>query len=83
MVVPDRPYNLAEWDTLWERLQALKMPCALHVGGGQETFGRFRGPGAGAIIVCGGRFDFNITLQQVIWGGAPERFPTMKWVLTE
>lgn len=83
VVAPGRPYNLPEWDVLWERLQALAMPCSLHVGGGQETFGRYRGPGAGALIVCGGRFDFNIALQQVIWGGAPERFPRMKWVITE
>ena len=83
VVVPDRPFNLPEWDRLWERLADLDMPCSLHVGGGQETFGRFRGPGAGALIVCGGRFDFNTALQQVIWGGAPERFPGMKWVLTE
>ena len=83
VVVPDRPFNLAEWDLLWQRLESLHMPCSLHVGGGQETFGRFRGPGAGAIIVCGGRFDFNITLQQLIWGGAPMRFPGMKWVITE
>lgn len=83
IVAPDRPYNLPDWDVLWQRLQALAMPCSLHVGGGQETFGRYRGPGAGALIVCGGRFDFNIALQQVIWGGAPVRFPGMKWVITE
>jgi predicted TIM-barrel fold metal-dependent hydrolase len=83
VVAPGRPYNLPDWDVLWRRLEALAMPCSLHVGGGQETFGRYRGPGAGALIVCGGRFDFNIALQQVIWGGAPERFPNMKWVITE
>lgn len=83
VVAPGRPYNLPDWDVLWQRLEALAMPCSLHVGGGQETFGRYRGPGAGALIVCGGRFDFNIALQQVIWSGAPERFPNMKWVITE
>ncbi|MSQ71234.1 MAG: amidohydrolase [Betaproteobacteria bacterium] len=81
--VPDRPFNLAEWDPLWAALQDLDLVCCLHIGSGKPTFGRANGPGAGGIIHCANKFEVNEALQQIIWGGAPMRFPGMTWGIVE
>lgn len=81
--VPHRPYNSPEWDPLWAVLQDLDLVCCLHLGSGKPVFDRAHGPGAGGIIVCCLTMDVNEALQQVVWGGAPMRFPKMTWGLIE
>ena len=81
--VPDRPYNSPEWDPLWAALQDLGLVCCLHLGSGKQTFGRAGGPGAGGIIHCTLKFEVNEALQQIVWGGAPMRFPELTWGIVE
>ena len=80
--VDDRPYNLPDWDPLWAALQDMNLIASIHIGG-RDPFGRSHGPGAGGIIIGIVKFEMNETLQQIIWGGAPIRFPKLKWALVE
>ena len=80
---PERQYNLGIWDTVWARLEEAGKVATFHLGGDtSEIYGRSHGPGAGGII-CAVKFFMNETMQQVIWGGAPMRFPKMRWSLCE
>jgi len=81
--VPSRPYNSPEWDPLWAALQDLNLVCCLHLGAGKDLFGTAHGPGAGGIIVCTLKMAVNEALQELVWGGAPMRFPKLTWGLIE
>lgn len=76
-------YNQPVWDGLWARLEQMGVMCTFHLGG--TTFpAHIRGPGASGALVCGGKFQqLAEPLNLVIWGGAPIRFPRMKWSLVE
>ena len=78
----DRPYNLAEWDPLWAALQDMDMVVSIHIGG-REPFGKAHGPGAGGIIIGLLRIEMADPLLRLIWGGAPVRFPRLRWALVE
>jgi predicted TIM-barrel fold metal-dependent hydrolase len=78
----DRPYNLPEWDTLWAALQDLGLVAGMHLCG-REPYGIAHGPGAGGINVGIIKFAMYDTLMRIIWGGAPVRFPKLKWCLVE
>ena len=80
--VDDRPYNLPDWDPLWAAMQDMGLIASIHIGG-RDPFGRAHGPGAGGIIIGIVKFEMNDTLQHLIWGGAPVRFPKLKWALVE
>jgi len=80
--VDDRPYNLPDWDPLWAAMQDMGVVASIHIGG-RDPFGRAHGPGAGGIIIGIVKFEMNETLQHLIWGGAPMRFPKLKWALVE
>ena len=80
--VDDRPYNLPDWDPLWAAMQDMGVVASMHIGG-RDPFGRAHGPGAGGIIIGIVKFEMNDTLQRLIWGGAPVRFPKLKWALVE
>src|SRR5262249_34709669 len=80
--VDDQPYNMPDWDPLWAALQDMGLVASMHIGG-REPFGRAHGPGAGGIIIGVVKFEMNDTLQRLIWGGAPVRFPKLKWALVE
>jgi len=80
--VDDRPYNLPEWDKLWAALQDLGLIASIHLCG-REPYGIAHGPGAGGINVGVVKFGMYDTLMRIIWGGAPERFPKLKWSLVE
>ncbi|HAC34414.1 MAG TPA: hypothetical protein DCF45_07845 [Gammaproteobacteria bacterium] len=77
-----RPFNQPIWDTLWARLEEMNVLCNFHLGGG--TFPEhIRGPGASGALVCAGKMNLNEPMQLVIWGGAPQRFPKMRWSIVE
>lgn len=80
-----RPYNSPEWDPLWAVLQDLNIACSLHVGSSPSiAFKRAHGPGASGIVVCTIKFEvYNEVVQQLVWGGAPMRFPKLTWGLVE
>lgn len=77
-----RPYNQPIWDTLWARLEEMNMLCNFHLGGGIFP-SHIRGPGASGVLVCAGKMNLNEPMQLVIWGGAPVRFPKMRWSIVE
>jgi predicted TIM-barrel fold metal-dependent hydrolase len=78
----DRPYNLPDWDPLWAALQDMGLVASIHIGG-RQPFGKAHGPGAGGIIVGLLRIEMADPLLRLIWGGAPVRFPRLKWALVE
>jgi len=78
----DRPYNLPDWDPLWAALQDMNLVAGIHIGG-REPVGKAHGPGAGGIILCLLRSEMCDPLLRIIWGGAPMRFPKLKWALVE
>jgi uncharacterized protein len=80
--VDDRPFNLAEWDSLWAALQDLNMVASMHLSG-REPYGIAHGPGAGGINVGVVKFGMYDTVMRIIWGGAPTRFPKLKWSMVE
>lgn len=75
-------YNLPYWDPLWAALQDLNLVAGMHLGG-VEPFGQAHGPGAGGINISAIKFDTANTLRHLVWGGAPMRFPKLKWALVE
>ena len=77
-----RPYNQPIWDALWARLEEMNMLCNFHLGGGIFP-SHIRGPGASGVLVCAGKMNLNEPMQLVIWGGAPVRFPKMRWSIVE
>ncbi|MCG2634725.1 MAG: amidohydrolase [Gammaproteobacteria bacterium] len=80
---PARQYNLAIWDPVWARLEEAGKVATFHLGGDtSEIYGRSHGPGAGG-IVCAVKPMINETMQQIIWGGAADRFPKMRWSMCE
>ncbi len=79
----EQPYNQPVWDTLWARLQEMGVVATFHLGGTSFP-AHVRGPGASGSLICGGKFQqLAEPLNLVIWGGAPMRFPNMKWSLVE
>lgn len=80
--VDDRPYNLPEWDRLWAALQDLNLVASMHLSG-REPYGIAHGPGAGGINVGVIKFMMYDTVMRLIWGGAPMRFPRLKWSMVE
>ena len=78
----DRPYNLPEWDPLWAALQDMELVASIHIGG-REPFGKFKGPGAGGSIITMLRVEMAEPIMTLIWGGAPMRFPRMRWAMVE
>ena len=78
-----QPYNQPVWDTLWARLEQMGVVATFHLGGTSFP-AHIRGPGASGALVCGGKFQqLAEPLNLVIWGGAPMRFPGMRWSLVE
>ena len=77
-----RAYNLPDWDALWAALQDLNLVASLHLSG-REPYGIAHGPGAGGINVGVIKFMMYDTVMRIIWGGAPMRFPKLKWSMVE
>jgi len=76
------PFNMPDWDPLWAALQDLNLVGSIHIGG-RDPFGKFKGPGAGGSIITMMRVEMAEPLMILIWGGAPMRFPKMRWALVE
>ena len=80
--VDDRAFNLPDWDGLWAALQDLNLVASMHLSG-REPYGIAHGPGAGGINVGVIKFMMYDTVMRIIWGGAPMRFPKLKWSMVE
>jgi predicted TIM-barrel fold metal-dependent hydrolase len=60
----------------------MDLVVSIHIGG-RQPFGKAHGPGAGGIIIGLLRIEMADPLLRLIWGGAPVRFPRLRWALVE
>jgi predicted TIM-barrel fold metal-dependent hydrolase len=78
----DRPYNLAEYEPLWEAIADTALPISMHVATGSNPVSN-RGPGGAMINYLECRIPPLQTLSQLIGAGVLERYPQMHVVFTE
>jgi predicted TIM-barrel fold metal-dependent hydrolase len=75
------PYTEPEYEPLWKTCAELDMPLNTHGGGGDR--GYWTGPGARHCARAEGQFMARRALWALIFSGAFERNPNLKFVLTE
>ena len=84
-IAPDvkwvRPLYDPEYDRLWAVLQDLDIPVHLHGGTGSPDYGRH--PAVPIIMVAELPFYGNRNLVHMLLSGVFERFPRLKFVITE
>jgi uncharacterized protein len=81
----------AHWDPLWEACAALDMPINFHIGGSEQSvdwLGQQGWPSLGRELkaaIGGAMLFFNNgrVLANIIYGGALDRFPQLKFVSVE
>jgi predicted TIM-barrel fold metal-dependent hydrolase len=76
-----RPLYDPEYDRLWAALQDLDIPVHLHGGTGSPDYGRH--PAVPIILVTELSFYSNRNLVHMLLSGVFERFPRLKFVITE
>lgn len=85
VVLPARhavtPYNMPAWDAAWAALQAHRLVCVAHLGPEEGAALSPSGPGAGGILLSTGKYELNEFLQMIVWGGAAQRFPGLRFGL--
>ncbi len=74
-------YTNPTWDALWAVCDELDLPLVTHTGGGDMP--AYEGVGQIAMHMCETGFYSRRTLWHLILGGVFERFPQVKFVLTE
>lgn len=79
---PARPFNNPEWDPFWAACQDLGLPVSLHAGG-RSPFDFGHGRGAGGINGTLSKCSPIAALPELIWGGVPQAFPNLKFVIVE
>ena len=84
--VPDDTKHIAPlyaptYDPLWAVCEELGVPVNNHSGGGAPDYGRY--PAASAIWIAEATFFSRRSLSHLILGGVFERFPGLRFVLTE
>jgi predicted TIM-barrel fold metal-dependent hydrolase len=86
--VPDRPYFFPDYEPLWAALQELGLPVSIHVGTGKiplfELFDRTAMIEAMGVDVVYAKIGMLMrTMAELIWGGVPQRYPKLRFVLAE
>src|SRR5262245_31424752 len=76
-----RPLYDLEYDRLWSALQDLDIPVHLHGGTGSPDYGMH--PATPIVLVAELPFYGNRNLVHMLLGGVFERFPRLKFVVTE
>ena len=76
-----RPLYDLEYDRLWAALQDLDIPVHLHGGTGSPDYGPH--PAAPMVMIAEIPFYGNRNLVHMLLGGVFERFPRLKFVITE
>jgi predicted TIM-barrel fold metal-dependent hydrolase len=84
-VAPDvkwvKPLYHPDYDRLWAVLQDLELPVNLHSGTGSPDYGRF--PSVPSIMISEVGFYGSRPFVHMLLSGVFERFPRMKFVMTE
>jgi predicted TIM-barrel fold metal-dependent hydrolase len=84
-VAPDvkhvRPLYDPEYDRLWSALVEMGMPVHLHGGTGSPNYGRYAA--TPALLIAEVQFYGLRNFVHMLLSGVFERFPTMKFVITE
>ncbi len=81
-MVPELPgYNDARYDPVWAACQDLEMPVNTHAGAELPDYGP--GPDAFLLLNTEVMFFSHRPLWWLMWGGAFERHPKLRFVLTE
>jgi predicted TIM-barrel fold metal-dependent hydrolase len=84
-VAPDvdwvRPLYDPEYDRLWKVLEDLEIPVNLHAGTGSPNYGRF--PSVPMIMISEVPFYGMRPFVHMLLSGVFERFPRLKFVMTE
>lgn len=86
--VKDHPYFFREHDPLWAALEDLNLPVSIHAGTGKwplfEEFARtFRLEAIGPDLADARMGLPARTLGDLMWGGIPQRYPKLRFVLVE
>jgi predicted TIM-barrel fold metal-dependent hydrolase len=77
---PDRPYSDPWYDKFWAAAQEAQMPLTMHIfTGATPNHGMPHRAAASALAFTGMTF----TIYDLIYGGVLERFPDLKFVITE
>jgi predicted TIM-barrel fold metal-dependent hydrolase len=76
-----RPLYDPEYDRLWAALVDLDMPVHLHGGTGSPNYGRYSA--TPALLIAEVQFYGLRNFVHMLLSGVFERFPTMKFVITE
>jgi predicted TIM-barrel fold metal-dependent hydrolase len=77
-----KPYFDPSYDPLWAALQELDLPINVHGGTGTPIYGDLHGVG-GLIQLSEATFFSQRPLVHLLLGGMFERFPRLKFVITE
>ena len=77
---PDRPYSDPWYDKFWAAAEEMQMSLAMHIfTGATANHGLPFRAGGGRLSFAGVMF----TIDDLIWSGVCERFPDLKFVVTE
>ena len=85
--VPAKPYIHPDYEPLWERLEEVGLPAVAHSGTaadiGASTVAKARKNGPGMAFMDEKAFQPMNALTELIWSGAPQRHPRLKFIISE
>ena len=85
--VPAKPYIHPDYEPLWERLEEIGLPAVAHSGTaadiGASTVAKARKNGPGMAFMDEKAFQPMNALTELIWSGAPQRHPRLKFIISE
>jgi predicted TIM-barrel fold metal-dependent hydrolase len=83
--IPDRPYSRPDYEPLWSALQGLGLPVSTHAGTGtgEPVFAKVQRMGMGMAVVDSKIMMLMRSIAELIWGGVPQKFPQLRFVITE
>ncbi|MEE9284999.1 MAG: amidohydrolase family protein [Dehalococcoidia bacterium] len=80
----DLPYSHPDYEPLWAALQDLGLPIAIHISTGNVlNFGLRSGLAVQTINITKSKTGVSAPAIELLWGGAPARYPGLRFVMTE
>jgi predicted TIM-barrel fold metal-dependent hydrolase len=84
--IADLAYDQPEYEPLWAALEELGLPVSIHIstGGASPAFkGAAYGTSTNSINTTRSKTGVGSAAIELIWGGVPQRYPKLKFVMTE